>query len=613
MTIPRSRPAPRRRSPLVLVLALLLAPWLVLEPSAGADEDLRPAVSTALDRCAAPAPMPALAVPRRPAGPREGSRPAVAAAVDVAAAGRRQQLPARAQALAVAAALAGDLRPGSAERFYRRLGRIDRWESLPPTIAVHRVVGNPDPYAYEGAWQRATTLLAELTGRPETEVTRAVASGGDAPADCVATALSERALPLPPGSAYVVSGGSSDELLLEAPCGTPVLAATAGLVSLTTDDPAGGPWVVTVTGDRGATRYTHVQEPVVDEGATVLVGQRIADVGDLGAVEGCALGLRSETSAGERRETGAFVQWLVSGTRRDTDLEQLAAAVEAPAVTLPPRPRRPRQEPEDVVPPAASAEPTVPTSFRAGSFNVLGSHLTAPGGSRPGFAPGPQRMARGLAKIEASGASVVVLNEFETPAASVVTSDGDWQLHRATPNNRFRGGSTSGNGIAWRSDTWTAVGVGEFTVPWRVTLHMPVVTLQHRDTRARVTVIGVHNPASTAKAGNQSAARAVARRVELAQVAALRGADPSTPVIIAGDFNERSEVYCPFLGSGLLQSSAAPGAGAGGCRTPGHTVDWIFGTRDLTFSGETADRSTLGSISDHPLLTAGVVLPSQSR
>jgi hypothetical protein len=221
-------------------------------------------------------------------------------------------------------------------------------------------------------------------------------------------------------------------------------------------------------------------------------------------------------------------------------------------------------------------------------------------------------MVGGLAKIEASGASVVVLNEFESPPASVVASDGDWELHRATPNNRFRDGNSSGNGIAWRRDTWTAVGVGEFTVPWKVTLHMPVVTLQHRNTGARVTVIGVHNPASTSKAGNQSGARAVARRIELAQVAALRRADPSTPVLVAGDFNERAEVYCSFLGSGLLQSSARASSG-GGCRTPGHTVDWIFGTRDLTFAGETADRSTLGTISDHPLLTASVVLPPQPR
>jgi endonuclease/exonuclease/phosphatase family metal-dependent hydrolase len=220
-------------------------------------------------------------------------------------------------------------------------------------------------------------------------------------------------------------------------------------------------------------------------------------------------------------------------------------------------------------------------------------------------------MARGLARIEASGASVMVFNEFEDPAAAVVSADGDWQLHRATPNNRLRDGSTNGNAVAWRSDTWTEVAASEFTVPWKITLHLPVVTLEHRATGARVTVVGVHNPATTAKAGNQAGARGTARQVELAEVTALRQADPSTPVVVAGDFNERGEVYCAFLGAGL-QSSAPRPPGAG-CRAPGHSVDWVFGTTGLSFGGEVVDRSTLGSISDHPLLTAAVSLPPQLR
>jgi endonuclease/exonuclease/phosphatase family metal-dependent hydrolase len=99
--------------------------------------------------------------------------------------------------------------------------------------------------------------------------------------------------------------------------------------------------------------------------------------------------------------------------------------------------------------------------------------------------------------------------------------------------------------------------------------------------------------------------------VELAQVAALRRADPRTPVVVAGDFNERDDVYCDFLGAGL--QSSAPRPGGSRCRAPGHSVDWIFGTAGLTFGGEAVDRSTLGTISDHPLLTAAVSLPPQTR
>ena len=600
-----TRPLRAAAAVLPLVVTLLLTGWLAVPaPSVGAEggaADVSAADEKALARCARPAPLPALRV-------RDGAEGAAGA---VAATGLRRGVPARAQALAVTAVVAGDLRPSGATRFYRRLTRLPRWESLPPTIAVHRVLGTPDPFGYEVAWSRATASLSELTGRPPAEVTRAVAPGGDAPRSCTTSPLSRRGLPLPPGSSYAVAGSDTEgEVLLTAPCGTPVLAAARGQVAVTRDDPEGGPWVLTVSGGGAVTRYAHVQRPVVGDGATVALGQQLAEVGDFGAVERCALGLSSRATGGERRDAASVVQWLVSGNTRDVELRELAEAVEGQVRPVVPERRRGSRR-ED--PPARAPTPTAPTAFRVASFNVLGAHLTAPGGSKRGFGPGPQRMTRGLATLEASGASVAVLNEFENPAASVVLADGDWELHRATPNNRFRDGNTSGNAIAWRRDTWTLLGTEEFTVPWKVTLHMPVATLEHRDTGARVTVIGVHNPATTARQGNQSAARAVARRVELAQVAALRRADPSTPVLLAGDFNERDEVYCGFLGSGLLQSSAPRGRGGTGCRAPGHTVDWIFGTTDLSFGGEVVDRSTLGTISDHPLLTAAVVLPPQLR
>ena len=609
------------------VLALLAGPWLSAAPSAGAEDMAgRRDLGAALTRCARPAPLPALGVTPGPSAVRT-----------VAASAVRRDVPARAEALAVTAVLADDLEARDAAGFYRELSRTPGWESLPPTLALHRVLGTPDPFAYEELWPRATAVLGDLAGRPADVVAAAVAPGGGAPRSCAAPS-SSRSLPLPHGSAYDVTAArdrrTGDELLLEAACGTPVLAATPGYAAVTRDDPRGGPWVLTVTAGGAATRYTHLQRVLVADGAVVTAGQPVAEVGDLGSVDACALGVASRTAGGAERDATQVVRWLVSGTAPtspgrppgppagaagesevlpSTPLEELVAAVEELTAPVSPRPRRGPGSSDAPGPGAVpEAQPGAATTFRVGSFNVLGSHLTAPGGSKPGFAPGPQRMARGLARIESSGTSVVVLNEFETPAASVVGSDGDWQLHRATPNNRFRDGNTNGNAVAWRTDTWSAVAVDEFTVPWRVTLHMPVVTLQHRSTGARVTVVGVHNPATTARAGNQSGARAVARRTELAQVASLRQADPATPVVIAGDFNERDEVYCDFLDSGL-QSSAPGPAGGAGCRAPGHTVDWVFGTPGLTFRGEVVDRSTLGTISDHPLLTAAVVLAPQSR
>ena len=532
----------------------------------------------------------------------EARSPKAAAAHEVATRGRELKVPARAQALAVAAFLAGDLDSGRRPvgRFFRGLAEIGSWRTLPPTIAIHRVLGTPDPFRYESTWQPAIKLLKKIAVDVNA-VESQVSTAGLAPSRCYVTQADVSALPLPPGSAFtvrtitqpaaagnppspteapVVTAPQSAEATVtrfDAACGTPIVAATRGIVDVVSDSAESGPWLIKVHWEEKnvTTTYAHAQNLAVKVGQAVLAGDVLAEVGDLGAVDRCALGLSmSERAKGTTRALDPL-SWLT----------RMGAAV--------------------------GEQPTriAPTNFRIASYNVLGHHLTAPGGGRRGFAPGTTRVANGLARLESAGASVVVLNEFESPQAGVVLADGDWGLHRATLNNTFRDGNGSGNAIAWRKDTWRVLDTTEFTVPWQVTLHMPVVRLEHLGTKAQVIVIGVHNPASTSVKGNQSGSRAVARQIELAYITELREAAPSVPIIIAGDMNERSEAFCGFTGTGLLASSAGGSVG-GSCRMPSHgPVDWIFGTTDLDFTGQYIDRGTLGRISDHPLLYGDVLYP----
>ena len=413
-------------------------------------------------------------------------------ALAVATRGRELDVPARAQALAVTAALAGDVSPGrSLEQFYRRLDAVPRWATLPPTIAVHRALGTPDPFAYEASWTRAVTLLSTLSAK-RSSVASLVSTAGRAPSRCYVAASDAAALPLPPGSSYAIKAPRAARVAaatgpevrkaaateLSAPCGTPVVAATSGTVSIVADEDA-GPWLIKVRQPKTGvtTWYAHVQAPSVRTGDSVLVGQQLAEVGDLGQVTSCSLGLTvSKRSDGETRALDALPYLVGRG-----------AAVSDQPTTVP------------------------ATSFRMASYNVLGHHLTAPGGGKRGFGPGTTRVAGGIGKLEAQGVSIVVLNEFESPQAGVFLADGDWGVHRATFNNTFRDGNGNGNAVAWRADTWKLVDTDEFTVAWSTTLHMPVVTLQHLETGAQVTVIGVHNPASTSRQGNQSGARGSAR------------------------------------------------------------------------------------------------------
>jgi hypothetical protein len=568
---------------------LSLAPVAVGQAAPAApkrDVDVRP--------CARPALSPALKV----RVPKSSKATKAIAAHTTAVRGRELNVPARAQALAVTAQLAGDLPNGSraAGRFYRELAEIESWQTLPPTIAIHRVLGTPDPFRYERFWPSAIHQLKKIAVNVEA-VESQVSTAGLAPSRCYVTASDVSGLPLPPGTAFTVrtqsppaKTGPSEtpgvkntpaaprETRFDAACGTPVVAATRGVVELVSDDAEAGPWLIKVRWqDKNVTTsYAHVQNPTVTDGQPVLAGAVLAEVGDLGAVDRCSLGLSMSTRADGKSRTLDPLTWLTNN----------GAAV--------------------------GEQPTriADTTFRIASYNVLGFHLTAPGGGRGGFAPGTTRVANGLARVEASDASIMVLNEFESPQAGVVENDGDWELHRATLNNTFRDGNGSGNAIAWRTDTWKLVDTSEFTVPWQVTLHMPVVRLEHVGTKAQVIVIGVHNPASTSVKGNQSGSRAVARQIELAYITDLHAAMPGVPIIIAGDMNERSEAFCGFTGTGLLASSAGGSVG-GSCQVPRHgPVDWIFGTTDIDFTGQYIDKGTLGRISDHPLLFGDVFFPA---
>jgi hypothetical protein len=592
----------RRAAVAALALLASLAPVV----QAGADEPGGKSARTVqtslkavrrVEACARPALAPGLKIKKR--APRVNGLPAkrVKVALAVAQQGKTLHAPARAQAIAVSVVLAGDLLSGpGAAQFYRRLVAVKKWQGLPPSIAAHRALGTPDPFAYEGTWSKALQLLTLFSSRRVPDMSSQVSPGRSAPRQCYASPADKSALPLPAGTTFSVvneaqvraklSDGSTppaaataSQAEFQAPCGTPVIAVNAGTADVQQGDSETGPWVLSIRQSSGkvTTVYSHILQPTVKDGATVLVGQEVAEVGDLGDVGRCTLGL-GITAKGR------------SGSKAVNPVEWLAARFGVEA-------SKPVQIPE--------------TTFRFGTFNVLGSHLTGPGGDRSKYGPGPARMAASMGVIESTGISVIVLNELETPAASVIEGDRDWVLYRAAPNNTFRDGNTNGNGIAWRADKWTLV-VGQakdIIVPWSVTtLHMPVVTLRNLDTNALVTFMGVHNPASTDKQGNQSGARDVARSIELEAISSLLSASDTTPVLIAGDMNERREAFCGFTGSGLLHSSAG-GSSGGSCQMPRHgPVDWIFGTHSIDFGSQYINNGTLGRLSDHPMLSVPVTI-----
>ncbi|MFJ2758771.1 peptidoglycan DD-metalloendopeptidase family protein [Nocardioides sp. NPDC087217] len=75
------------------------------------------------------------------------------------------------------------------------------------------------------------------------------------------------------------------------PCGTPVLAATAGTIQVDTSQAWSGTWLVKVSNGPGrlATWYAHMQRLTVSAGQRVRAGQQIGEVGARGNATGCHL------------------------------------------------------------------------------------------------------------------------------------------------------------------------------------------------------------------------------------------------------------------------------------------------------------------------------------
>jgi endonuclease/exonuclease/phosphatase family metal-dependent hydrolase len=250
------------------------------------------------------------------------------------------------------------------------------------------------------------------------------------------------------------------------------------------------------------------------------------------------------------------------------------------------------------------APPVPPTTFRVSSFNVLGASHTAHSGNKPGYRSGPQRMAGALGLVRAFGVDVVGFQEFESTQFGAFNrmTGGSWGVYPGLQLGR----NSVRNSIAWKRDVWTAVSTQSIAIPYfhgnRV--RMPYVLLEHNATGRKVWFINVHNPASTKNHPGNERWRDVATALEASLVNRLH-AQTGFPVILTGDFNERSEAFCKLTSRSPVR--AANGGSTGGrCYPPrAHGIDWIFGTEDVAFSNYGFRRS---GVSDHPIISSTVTV-----
>jgi len=257
-----------------------------------------------------------------------------------------------------------------------------------------------------------------------------------------------------------------------------------------------------------------------------------------------------------------------------------------------------------------AVQTTPATSFRVGTFNVLGADHTAPGGNRKGWDSGVVRMDRVVSILADKELDVVGFQEFQPPQAARFQElvGSAWQTYPGL--NTAVGPSV--NSIGWRTDVWQLVEARTLPIPYfdGAPSRMPAVLLQNQATGRRVWFFNSHNPADVRGPAQQWRDAGFAMEAALANE--LRVTHPDAPFISLGDKNDRDRFYCSVAPVADMWSASGGYTDGTTCSPPGGgAIDWILGTKNVFFNGYTRYwNDFVAQTSDHPLYYANAVVPA---
>jgi len=269
-------------------------------------------------------------------------------------------------------------------------------------------------------------------------------------------------------------------------------------------------------------------------------------------------------------------------------------------------------------PPTAAATPTLPpapvlTHVRVSTFNMLGNSHTAPGGNKHGWASGTQRMKWAAQIIRGNHLQIVGMQEFQVPQFNEFQTlfGASYGVYPA----RYLGDVAVQNSIAWDRSQWRALEQHTIKIPYfgGAMTDEPYMLMQNLSTGQLLWVYNSHNPAGIKGAGDTTKYRAEAVATEVKLFASLEAQYPGVPILDTGDKNDVAPYFCPIMAQTDLHAAAGGGYNATTkvCTVPKPaTIDWIFGSPNITFSHYTILSSALvHKTTDHDVYYADATLP----
>lgn len=335
-----------------------------------------------------------------------------------------------------------------------------------------------------------------------------------------------------------------------------------------------------VTGDDGDRSSSVLEQPADTSYAAREDGRRL-DRSVLDEPRAAYAEIRARAAA-ERR---AKVRARKEAARRAAEVEARRAAERAAARQARRRARAERR--------AANQ----PISFRVGTFNVLGSQHTAPGGGRQSYPPASTRTPASVRLALKHGVDVLGTQELQADQLAGLTGGTGMAAYPGTA----WGSVETDNSILYDPGLFEFVSGDRFTLTFMGRPRpQPILRLRHRASGREFYVVNTHPSAGD---GVYAAQRRAGQSALVSVVNNLRA--EGLPVLVTGDMNDREAFYCAVVPPTGM-SAANGGSHGSGCQPPPSPVpvDWVVGS-GTTWSGYWRDTTPVTQrTSDHFFISA---------